>query len=81
MYAPIISSSKRANNRQQFAPFGDDLCDFGLPQVLFPSVTPHAVKHNSPPSGTGVDIHFYPNDLRMNPIDGLLHSKRPFIAS
>ena len=62
----IISSSKRANVTLQFAPFGDGLVSFDLPQVPFPSVTPHAVKHGSPPSGTGLTpIHYTPK-LRMN---------------
>ena len=62
----MISSSKRANVTLQFAPFGDGLVSFDLPQVPFPSVTPHAVKHSSPPSGTGLTpIHYTPK-LRMN---------------
>ena len=62
----ITSSSKRANSCLLFAPFGDGCGGFDLPQVPFPSVTTHAVKHSSPPSGTGVDVNFYPKDLRMN---------------
>ena len=62
----MISSSKRANVTLQFAPFGDGIVSFALPQVPFPSVTPHAVKHSSPPSGTGLTpIHYTPK-LRMN---------------
>ena len=63
----IISSSKRANATLQFAPFGDGLVSFALPQVPFPSVIPHAVKHSSPPSGTGLTPIRYTPELRMNP--------------
>ena len=63
----MISSSKRANVTLQFAPFGDGLVSFDLPQVPFPSVTPHAVKHSSPPSGTGLTPIRYTPELRMNP--------------
>ena len=61
---PIISSSKRANVILLFAPFGDGFVSFDLPQVPFPSVTPHAVKHSSPavkhsspPFGDGIDTY------------------------
>ena len=63
----IISSSKRANVTLQSAPFGDGLVSFDLPQVPFPSVTPHAVKHNSPPSGTGLTPIHYTPELRIEP--------------
>ena len=61
----IISSSKMANVPLLFAPFGDGLVSFDLPQVPFPSVTPHAVKHSSPPSGTGLTPICYTLELRM----------------
>ena len=62
----IISSSKRANVTLQSAPFGDGLVSFDLPQVPFPSVIPHAVKHSSPPSGMGLTPIRYTPELRMN---------------
>ena len=54
----ITSSSKRANSCLLFAPFGDGCGGFDLPQVPFPSVTTHAVKHSSPPSGTRVNLKY-----------------------
>ena len=77
---PIISSSKRANVTLLFAPFGDGFGSFDLPQVPFPSVTPHAVKHSSPPSGTGLTPICYTPELRMNPKDHQSECKRPSIA-
>ena len=62
----MISSSKRANVTLLLAPFGDGFVSFDLPQVPFPSVTPHAVKHSSPPSGTGLTPICYTPELRMN---------------
>ena len=62
----ITSSSKRANSCLLFAPFGDGWGGFDLPQVPFPSVTTHAVKHSSPPSGTGLAPIRYTSKLRMN---------------
>ena len=62
----MISSSKRANVTLLFAPFGDGFVSFDLPQVPFPSVTPHAVKHSSPPSGTGLTPIRYTPKLLMN---------------
>ena len=62
----ITSSSKRANSCLLFAPFGDGYGGFDLPQVPFPSVTTHAVKHSSPPSGTGLAPIRHTPELRMN---------------
>ena len=53
MYVQTISSSKRANNKLVFAPFGDGWSSFDLPQVTFAALTPPAVKRSLPPSGTG----------------------------
>ena len=64
---PIISSSKRANITLLFALFEDGWVSFDLPQVPFPTVTPHAVKHSSPPLGTGLAPIRYTQKLRMNP--------------
>ena len=77
----MISSSKRANVTLLFAPFGDGFASFDLPQVPFPSVTPHAVKHSSPPSGTGLIPIRYTPELRMNPICRLWAFKKPSITS
>ena len=76
----ITSSSKRANSCLLFAPFGDGWGGFDLPQVPFPSVTIHAVKHSSPPSGTGIGIYFYPTELRMNHECGLSPCRLPPFA-
>ena len=63
---PIISSSKRANITLLFVLLEDGRVSFDLLQVPFPSVTPHAVKHSSPPLGTGLVPIRYTLKLRMN---------------
>ena len=76
----MISSSKRANVTLLFAPFGDGFVSFDLPQVPFPSVTPHAVKHSSPPSGTGLTPIRYTPKLRMSRSKDGLWQIRPAVS-
>ena len=53
-----LTTVKPHNRKRCSPPFGDGRVSFELPQVPFPSVTPHAVKHSSPPSGTRVNLKY-----------------------